>query len=66
MSRSRPSTTDIMHGESDLATELTNQTNALTTLASVTPQFNVSDNKLYIGGETDDSIIFYCGTATDI
>lgn len=66
VTRSRPSASDIEYNSNSLSNEIADRDRRFAELLARCLQFNTTTNNLYVGDATDDSIIFYCGTATDI
>lgn len=64
--RAQPTAADIDYNGDCLDTILSNRAERFSALSAICLKFKEDDSKLYIGDDADNSIIFYCGTATDI
>jgi chromosome segregation ATPase len=66
VSRAQPLATDIAYGDSTLDAELANRKTSFNNFAAKSVQINEADRTLHIGDDLENSIIFYCGNATDL
>jgi hypothetical protein len=66
VTRAQPSATDIVYGDSTIDVELSKHATAFDSFTAKSVQINEVDNTLHIGNDVDNSVIFYCGNATDL